>query len=77
MEAFSQLASRLATMQVHVGCTFRNLWQAQPPSSEGQWHCHFHQMYLAITIGYVYVCTPVLPCIVHVSLNIIILVNVC
>ena len=44
-------------MQAQVSCTFRNLWQAQRPSSEGQCYCHHHQMYLELTIGYV--CTPI------------------
>ena len=57
IEDFSQLASRFATlnMQAQDCCTCRYLWQAQPPSSEGQCHCHSHQMYmyLALTTGYV------------------------
>ena len=44
-------------MQAEVCCTFRNLWQA--PSSEAQCYCHPPQMYLELTIDYVYVCTPV------------------
>ena len=47
IQAFSQLASQACYpyMQTQVGCTFRNLWKAQPPSSEGQRYCHPHQMY--------------------------------
>ena len=57
VEAFSQLASRLATLQ--VSSSWRHLWQAQPSSSEGQCHCHPHQMYFALDISHVYDCTLV------------------
>ena len=53
IEALSQLASRLATLtsRPKVDHPWRPLWQAQSLSSEGQCHCHTHQMCLALPIG--------------------------
>ena len=55
LEAFSQLASRLASLTCRpksavLGDIYGRL--NQPPSSEGQCHCHPDQMYFELTLGY-------------------------
>ena len=63
VEAFSQLASRFATRTCRpklavLGDIYGRLMQ--PPSSEGQCHCHPHQMYFELTFR---LCLRLYPCV--------------